>query len=233
VAGESRTGRLFRSWHADAAAETPEAVIALNLEDAVSLRSISLGDTGSPIDEGPAIDPDFEHLFVAPNARLGDPGIPAANADPDTAEQTPVRDVAAPSERDRPGPTHRNTADTGTPPWAGVISIVAATVLVGIVDVFLTGGIGWLTGGALLISSLYAALTIRPSDGYWIIVTPPLAFLGTVVTVGQATVSGSGFLVRQGLLIPLTLGRNAGWIIAATAAAAIIVSLRRRRLLRS
>lgn len=213
------TGRLFRSLHAQGAGD---AIVALDPADLVTLRSVSLRGDDPLAGPDPQWDPDFEHLF-APADSDADPKVTVETAEP-APEPPPLDDPEVQS-------TPAQAAHTGIPAWAAVLTVFGATILIGIADVVVTGNLGWLTGIALVVSAGYAAATVRPADGYWVIVSAPLAFLATTVTVGQVTITGGGFLVRQGLLIPFTLGRNAVWIILATAVAAVIVGIRRRRLL--
>lgn len=213
------TGRLFRSLHAQGA---EDAIVALDPADLVTLRSVSLRGDDPLAAPDPQWDPDFEHLF-APADSDADPKVTVETAEPAT-EPPPLDDPEVQS-------TPAQAAHTGIPAWAAVLTIFGATILIGIADVVVTGNLGWLTGIALVVSAGYAAATVRPADGYWVIVSAPLAFLATTVTVGQVTITGGSFFVRQGLLIPFTLGRNAVWIILATAVAAVIVGIRRRRLL--
>lgn len=212
------TGRLFCSLHAQGA---EDAIVALDPADLVTLRSVSLRGDDQLAEPDPQWDPDFEHLF-APEEPDADPRVPVETAGP--APEPPLLDDPVVQA------TRAQSAQTGIPAWAAVLTIFGATILIGIADVVVTRNLGWLTGIALAVSTGYAATTVRPADGYWVIVSAPLAFLATTVTVGQATISGGSFFVRQGLLIPFTLGRNSIWIILATGLAAVIVGIRRRRL---
>jgi hypothetical protein len=244
VEESSPTGRLFRSLHADGDL-AEDAVIALDLDEVVRLSTVSLSppedsrasssreassdppaadarlSAGLPDEQPPTtIDADFAHLFV--DSKDGD--TPAD----DVAQSVPPTPTSPGQHRRR-----RNSAamSHGIPAWIAMLMIVGVTLLMAIADVVVTGAIGWLTGIALVVVSGYAAASVRPQDGYWAIVSPPLAFLITTLIVGQFTISGGGFWVRQGLIIPFTLGRAALWIVLATAAAALIVSIRRRRAL--
>lgn len=233
------TGRLFRSLHAQGA---EDAIVALDPADLVTLRSVSLRGDDPLAAPDPQWDPDFEHLF-APTDSDAEAVISVETPDPapsitpieqpvaETPESTELGPEPPPLDVPEVQATPAQAAHTGIPAWAAVLTIFGATVLIGIADVVVTGNLGWLTGIALVVSAGYAAATVRPADGYWVIVSAPLAFLATTVTVGQVTITGGSFFVRQGLLIPFTLGRNAVWIILATAVAAVIVGIRRRRLL--
>lgn len=269
------TGRLFRSLHSDGQT-APDAIVALDLDDVIRLRTVSLSlqvppdaSAGTAASAAPETDPDFAHLFADPIAaeavmegELADDD--GAFGGSDTGERFfahhdrnngddageyfvdddefdgdhPVTDrspdaratdrAAGRTVRSR----HGAELNQGISAWIAVAMILGVTTIIGTADVFVTGQLGWLTGIALVLGSAYAAATVRPHDGYWVVVTPSLAFLLTTVTVGQLTVTGGGFWVRQGLLIPFTLGRAAVWIIVATALAALIVGIRRRRALR-
>ena len=216
--GSTGTGRLFRSLHAEGTL-AEEAIIALDPDEVVVLRSVSLrGDSH--------LDPDFAHLFTQdrPGSPPDTPQRGPSDLDPDddsTGEQVSLR-TRLPSST-----IHRHRP--GIPAWVAVSLIVVTTAVIGIADVVISGSIGWLTGITLVLASAYAATSVRTTDAYWVVVTPPLAFLATTVTIGQVTISGGGFWVRQGLLIPFTLGQNALWIVAATVIAALIVGARRRR----
>lgn len=122
--------------------------------------------------------------------------------------------------------------DSGLSAGQVLVLVIGVTVLIAFTNAITTGDIAWPTGIALILISGYAAATVRPRDGFWALVSPPLAFFVATVTAGQLTVTGSGgFLVKQGLLIPFTLGQNVLWIVGATLLAGALVWLRRRRAL--
>jgi hypothetical protein len=225
----------------------------LDLDDAVRLRSVSLSEHRDPAPV-PTIDPDFAHLFAEPV----DVDMPVSDMlgedlaeedlqvdeitgdfefeddaidfdDDDLDPQHPLTDRSI--KQGAPRSVHGRGLDAGVPALTAAAMIVGVSLLIGIADVLVTGQLGWLTGIALVLVSVYAAATVRPHDGYWVVVTPALAYLLTTITIGQATVTGGGFWVRQGLLIPFTLGRAALWIVSATVLAALIVGVRRRRAL--
>jgi len=221
------TGRLFRSLHAEGDLAV-DAVVALDLDDIVTLRTVSLREA-SPAE--PVIDPDFEHLFAPAPADAGTSGEAVVIVSDDAVSDTIEPSVPTTGGTDESVEASRLLDAPGLPGWAAVCVIAGATCLIGLADVIVTGQLGWLTGIGLLLASVYAAWGVRPKDAYWVVVSPALAFLFTVVTIGQATVSEGSFWVRQGLLIPFTLGRNVVWIIAATVLAGVIVAMRRRRML--
>jgi hypothetical protein len=115
--------------------------------------------------------------------------------------------------------------------YSGVmVVVVAATVLVGFVEALLRNELGWITGLALLVSSVYAAVFVRHADIWAAVVAPPLAFLAATLTAGQLTLGATGSLLeREGFMIFKSLAVNAPWILATTVICLAIVLIRRRR----
>jgi hypothetical protein len=115
--------------------------------------------------------------------------------------------------------------------YSGVVVVVGAvTVLVAFAEALLRHEIGWMTGVALLASSVYAAVVVRRADIWAAVVVPPLAFLAAALTAGQLTLDKSGsLLIREGFSLFRTLATNAPWILGTTAVCLVIVLLRRRR----
>jgi hypothetical protein len=115
--------------------------------------------------------------------------------------------------------------------YAGVgVVVVAATVLMAFADALITNRIGTITGLALLVSSVYAAVVVRRSDIWAAVVVPPLAFLAATLTAGQLTLDKTGsLLIREGYMVFRTLAVNAPWILGTTLVCLVIVLLRRRR----
>jgi len=139
---------------------------------------------------------------------------------------TGPRLVPAPSQRRR---AEVREQQSGLRALAVFILVTGFTVLIAFANAILTGSIGALTGIALVVVSAYAAATVSMRDRFWAMVTPPIAFLTATVTAGQLTTTSSGgFWVKQGLLIPFTLGQNVVWILVATAVAVLIVWVRQR-----
>ncbi len=207
------TGRLFRSLHAQGMSSR-DAIPALDLDEVVTLRSVSL----RPVDP-------FEES-TARIAPLPEPFVELFRDDP--------LPVSRPHDTN-PGTVYSAHTDQGgfRAPVAVAIVIIA-TVLMGFADTIVTGSIGFITGLTLIAVSAYAAIGIRLADAFWAVVAPPIAIFLTVISAGQLSLApGGGFLVRQGVLIPFTLGRNAMWIIAAVVISGAIVLIRRRRALRA
>jgi hypothetical protein len=119
--------------------------------------------------------------------------------------------------------------------WTGVAVVeIVVTVLLGLADVIVSHQVGVIAGLGLVAVSIYCALTVRPADIWAAVVIPPLAWLVTLLTVGQLTLSSGGSLmVRESFAIFTGLALNAPWIIAATGASLVIVLVRRMRLRRA
>ncbi len=115
--------------------------------------------------------------------------------------------------------------------YSGVAAVViSVTVLVGIADAIITNKLGVLTGVALAVSSIYAALVVRKADIWAAVVMPPLAFLTATLTAGQLTLDAAGsMIVREGYMIFRTLAVDAPWILGTTLVCLVIVIVRRRR----
>jgi hypothetical protein len=94
----------------------------------------------------------------------------------------------------------------------------------------INNSLGILTGIALLVTSVYCALLVRPADIWAAVVMPPLGFLAAALTAGQLTLDSAGSLVvREGYMLLKTLAQGAPWIIGTTAICLVIVLVRRRR----
>jgi hypothetical protein len=214
--GEENTGRLFRSLHAQGGASR-NAIPALDLDEVVTLRSVSLRPTDARIDATAALPTPLPEPFV--ELFRDEPPPPAVTTKTETeAEDTPGRIYGA------------DTDQGGFSAPIGVAIVVIATVLMGFADIIVTGAIGVITGIALVAVSAYVAMGIRLRDAFWAIVAPPIAIFLTVITAGQWSLGpGGSFFLRQGVLIPFTLGRNALWIIGAVVITVAIVLIRRRR----
>ncbi|MDP4714339.1 MAG: hypothetical protein NWS04_00640 [Candidatus Nanopelagicales bacterium] len=203
------TGRLFRSLRAEGhSAET--AVPALNLDEAVGLRTMTLG-SGAAVASAPVASAAVASAPVA--------SVPVASAPvaAESAGATPPSDL----------PATAGLRASGV--WFVVLGV---TVVMGFADALVTGqtGLGWLTGISLLIASIYAALVVRRADAIVAVIAPPLAFFLATVTAGQLTIPQTGsLLIREAFMIVTTLGNNAIWIFGSTLIALGIVLIRRRR----
>lgn len=207
------TGRLFRSLRAEGDAANV-AVPALTLDQAVGLRSVSLG----------------EPLVAAPAAVIVEPS-PAEDVFVDDDPVIPVIPVAESAEAgtlSRRG-AHAAPGIKASGVWAVVIGV---TVVFAFADALAISraGLGWLTGLALLCASVYGAVMVRRDDYLIAVIAPPIAFFIATITAGQLTLPDGGDLVlREALMIVTTLGNNAAWIFGSTLVALGIVLVRRFR----
>lgn len=233
------TGRLFRSLRAEGAA-ADSAVPALTLEQAVGLRTVTLGGGGespAPAQAGvappstaaahvPALadDDHLEYAEVAPRPELGD-------ADGSGGSEL-AQGAAIAATTSAPGPGRGSHAAPGVRATGVWLVVVGVTVVMGFADALAIGQtqLGWLTGVSLLAASVYGALVVRRDDAIIAVVAPPLAFFLATITAGQLTLPPTGdFLVREAFMIVSTLGANAVWIFGSTLVALVIVLVRRRR----
>ena len=221
------TGRLFRSLRAEGAA-ADSAVPALSIDQAVGLRTVTLGSTGAapaaaPVvaaTVAPAMDPSLEYAEVAPRLDADEVVIDGA------VVSSPEADVRGPT----PGRgAHAAPGVRATGVW---LVVVGVTVVMAFADVLAVNRtqLGWLTGISLLAASVYGALVVRREDAVIAVVAPPLAFFLATLTAGQLTLPPTGdLLVREAFMIITTLGANAVWIFGSTIVALAIVLVRRRR----
>jgi len=228
------TGRLFRSLRAEGAA-ADVAVPALTLDQAVGLRTVTLGGGGDappplpPTAVAPAVaapvveDLDLQYAEVAP--RLDVAECNGAPLTVDVAGESLANGASTPSGRG----AHAAPGVRATGVWLVVIGV---TVVMGFADALVVGRtqLGWLTGISLLAASVYGALVVRREDAIIAVIAPPLAFFLATITAGQLTLPPTGdLLVREAFMIITTLGANAAWIFGSTIVALVIVLVRRRR----
>ena len=203
------TGRLFRSQGVHG---HQEAVLALTSDHFGRLRTLDRREeAGSP---GPGV------ISVGGGVPDGD----AAAVD----DGVELRGSGDQSGEEVRSSSHGARRITG---GAVYIIVIGVTVLVGFANALLADGdVGWPTGVALLVSSVYAALTVRRSDDVVAIIVPPLAFLLTAMTAGQLMLgSAEGSLLNRAVIVFFTLADNWFWVIGSTLAALVIVLVRRRR----
>lgn len=217
------TGRLFRSLRAEGAA-ADAAIPALGLDQAVGLRSVTLGGgigtDSAPVSPpvavpiiAPVVDNELEYAEVAPRPEP----VPSVVEVPATGV------VSDQGRRAHAAPGIRSSGV-----WLVVIGV---TVVMGFADALSIGRtqLGWLTGVALLAASVYGALVVRREDAIVAVIAPPLAFFLATITAGQLTLPPTGgLLIREAFMIITTLGANAIWIFGSTIAALVIVLIRRR-----
>lgn len=231
------TGRLFRSLRAQGDAANT-AVPALDLDEVVSLRSVTLaapeiavvGSADRPPEPArPSLT--FEEPPPQPSLWAQDPAPPAVPvaAPVDQLVAGSVPEAASPATATAPRGRRAAGSERGLQGWAVWLVVIGVTVVVAWAEAIALGrGIDWITGVALLISSVYAAIAVRRDDALIAVIAPPIAFFLATMTAGQVRLPDVGtFFVRESLMIVTTLGDNAPWIFGATAAALVIVLIRR------
>lgn len=217
------TGRLFRSLRAEGAA-ADVAVPALSLDQAVGLRTVTLGGGGDAPPPLPPVveDLDLEYAEVAPRLDVAESNVAPKTAD--IASASLATGASTPSGRG----AHAAPGVRATGVW---LVIIGVTVVMGFADALVVGRtqLGWLTGISLLAASVYGALVVRREDAIIAVIAPPLAFFLATITAGQLTLPSTGdFTVREAFMIITTLGANAAWIFGSTIVALVIVLVRRR-----
>ena len=149
-----------------------------------------------------------------------------------TAEPAPVapvvpRATSAPPSGEEERPVRRAP---GLRPGAVYLIDIALVVLVALIEVFLRGDIGWITGIALVVAAAYTAWVIRLSDWVVAAIAPPIAFFVAAITAGQIGLSAAGgSLLNRIAQVFFILGTNWFWILAAIAIAFVLTTLRRRK----
>lgn len=217
------TGRLFRS---QGVTGRDDAVLALASDHFGRLRTLRRSETPEPIvapappdaivvdDAGPAVPADDLGVNVGVN-------VQAAAA----VEEVPVTRRA---RRRAAADSHRSRQITG---GAVYLIVIGVTLIVGFINAWLSDGdLGWPTGLALAVSTVYAALTVRRQDDVVAIIVPPLAFLAAALTAGQLFLGAAdASILNRAVVVFFTLADNWPWIIGSTLAALVIVLVRRRR----
>lgn len=116
------------------------------------------------------------------------------------------------------------------PAKTAALLILVVPLIIGLIDVLLTGRIGIITSFAYSITLLYLAATINMRNAWDPVIAGPLAYLIVALILGQLTLSPTGsFMLKQTAMILTTLAFNAPWMIGSTALAFAIVFLRIRR----
>lgn len=178
------------------------------------------------VDAVPAITPSHaQRLRTLASAPADAEPAPAALL---LADAEPVEEAAPPSVRRRSVPALRLG---GSMTALGVTIVVGgATLVVGLVDALTFGpGLGWLTGIALVLASILAALRVRLDTAPSAIFAPPLAFFVAAITVGQIGQSVASGALSRAVVVFFLLAENWLWIIGATVAALVIVVVRTRQ----
>lgn len=108
--------------------------------------------------------------------------------------------------------------------------VTAATtivVLAACAEVVRMDRIGLWTCVTLVVVSVIGALVTRAGDRSLPAMMPPLAFLAAALIAGQALVADTGSMrTKQAIMLLDVLGRNAAWVVAATALAVTIALIR-------
>jgi hypothetical protein len=221
AAPQVSSGRLYRS----AGAEGPAAAMAIPALAGASAGAIRITPDAKP----------SQQIISTP-----DPAEPLTDPRDRSAAATYARENTAETE----APPNADESLTSSPRRAlrpsvqpagltyngAAVVIIAATVLVGFIDALLNHRLGWLTGIALVASSIYAAVNVRLTDAWAPAILAPLGFMAATLTAGQLTRGSSGsWFVREGYMIFRSLAVNAPWIIGATAICAAIAFWRRRQ----
>lgn len=101
-------------------------------------------------------------------------------------------------------------------------------LVVALLEAQFTGQVGVVSGLALVVLSVVAALVTRPGDRSLTVMTPPISFLLTALVAGQLTLSAPyNWQTAQPLMLLGVLGRNAIFVVLATGLAATISVVRR------
>lgn len=116
------------------------------------------------------------------------------------------------------------------PAKTAALLILVVPLIIGLIDVLLTGRIGIITSFAYSITLLYLAATINMRNAWDPVIAGPIAYLIVALILGQLTLSPTGsFMLKQTAMILTTLAFNAPWMVGSTAIAFAIVFLRIRR----
>jgi hypothetical protein len=115
--------------------------------------------------------------------------------------------------------------------YPGVIILTPFIMMVVMaLDILINGNIGLISDIGMLVGGITAALRVRTADyqsGIWI---TPLAWVISLLTVGQlAPMRGGSFMREQILHLSYGLAMHAWWILGATALSAAISIFRRGR----
>ena len=219
------TGRLFRTNRSESSAV---AIVALGTDQVSKLRTLQVSSSEVPqISNAPA---PLAGLLPPTSSRVA-PVVIAITPD---AQSPAVKVLDEPNGR-KARRSFRNSDSAprarGLRPVGVYAVVIGATLLFSLVDIFVGGaGLGFVTGVALLISSAFAALTVRTGDLAVAVIAPPIAFFIAAITIGQigVTITG-GALIGRGVAVFFTLADNWLWVIVSTLLALAIVIVRAQR----
>ncbi|MDA3022091.1 MAG: hypothetical protein O2943_05420 [Actinomycetota bacterium] len=217
------TGRLFRS---NRAATATVAILAVGSDQVAKLRTLQVIDgEAKPVAPAPLAG------LLPPTPSRSAPGVIAITPDAYSPAVVALDEPRGRKARRAFTNSASTTAARGLRPIGVYVVVIGATLLFGIVDIFVGGaGLGLVTGLALLIASGYAALTVRIGDLAVAVVAPPIAFFFAAITVGQigVTITG-GAIIGRAVVLFFTLADNWLWVIGSTLIALVIVIVRANR----
>lgn len=115
--------------------------------------------------------------------------------------------------------------------YPGVIILTPFIMMVVMaLDILINGKIGLISDFGMLAGGITAAISVRTSDYQSAIWVTPLAWMISLLTVGQlAPMRGGSFLREQILHLSYGLAMHAWWILGVTALTAAIAIFRRGR----
>lgn len=113
--------------------------------------------------------------------------------------------------------------------WGGFAVMAVGTTLAALLEMGLSGNLGWLTGAVFVVLCIVVALTLRLQDITTAIISPPLAYLVAVILSAQLAVIGSSgnFWLLQATTMLSGLAFNAQWVFLGTGLALVIMIVRR------
>lgn len=116
------------------------------------------------------------------------------------------------------------------PARTAAVLIMVVPLIIGLIDVLLSGRIGIITSFAYSITLLYLAATIDMKHAWDPVIAGPVAYFIVALILGQLTLSPTGsFMLRQTAMMLTTLAFNAPWMVGSTAVAFVIVFFRVRK----
>ena len=208
------TGRLFRS---QGVVDNSAAVLALTSDHGGRLRTLERQE-------------DDPSLPVKVNSAAVITGAAMVVDDAGLLDDAEVKESRSDRRRHRQARalTHHSP---GISAGAVYLIVIGVTLIVGLLNAWLGDGeLGWPTGVALLISSVYCAWRVRHEDDVVAIIIPPIAFFLAAITAGQlfrgATAGG---LLNRAQLAFFTMAYNWYWVIGTTVIVVVLVLVRRRR----
>ena len=220
AASAVETGRLFRS---QGVRGSSQAVLALTSDHGGRLRTLARTDVEpAPAPRGPV---------SAPTASPQGPVLYPEAVAPDPTPEAATSSSRRKPRRDRSGAGPATVAQSGITARAVYALVFGVTLVVAFINAkFADGNVGWPTGLALVIVTVYCALKVRRDDDLVAIISPPIAFFLAAITAGQLFLgSAPRSLLSRAVETFFTLADNWYWIIGATVVAAVIVVVRRRR----